>query len=247
MKMFGKKKSSIARAARRLIKKAVTNPRTGRRFPIIQPLLVALGHATFPSEGPGEIFVPVKKMERAVHIACKEEMATTQRVVVIHPIDEHRTSKCCSICKCFKEEGPKVQKWDKRNEEWKYQESGRLRVCTNPRCAKNILVNPGVNQHWVQVPRWCDRDEQASANMLKVMWSMIMGKGRPVQFQRKDQRALGGDAFLDRQLVRSHLCDQLTWMDNSLGKLIRIPVHGPEAVPFWTCSNPPISLVALVH
>ena len=36
-----------------------------------------------------------------------------------------------------------------------------------------------------------------------------MGKGRPVQFQRKDQRALGGDAFLDRQLVRSHLCDQL--------------------------------------
>ena len=36
-----------------------------------------------------------------------------------------------------------------------------------------------------------------------------MGKGRPVQFQRKDQRALGGGAFLDRQLVRSHLCDQL--------------------------------------
>ena len=36
-----------------------------------------------------------------------------------------------------------------------------------------------------------------------------MGKGRPVQFQRKDQRALGGDALLDRQLVRSHLCDQL--------------------------------------
>ena len=52
-------------------------------------------------------------------------------------------------------------------------------------------------------------DEQASANMLKVMWSMIMGKGRPVQFQRKDQRALGGNALFDRQLVRSHLCDQL--------------------------------------
>ena len=46
-------------------------------------------------------------------------------------------------------------------------------------------------------------------NILKVMWSMITGKGRPVQFQRKDQRALGGNSFLDRQLVRSHLCDQL--------------------------------------
>jgi hypothetical protein len=86
MKMFGKKKSSIARAARRLIEKAVTNPRTGRRFPISRPLLIALGHATFPSGGPGEIFVPVKKIERAIHRACKEEMATTQRVVVIHPV-----------------------------------------------------------------------------------------------------------------------------------------------------------------
>ena len=77
-------------------------------------------------------------------------------------------------------------------------------------------------------------DEQASANMLKVMWSMIMGKGRPVQFQRKDQRALGGNAFLDRQLVRSRLCDQVCvgqQVRDQAGRLLVVGSQAPGAAP----------------
>ena len=61
-----------------------------------------------------------------------------------------------------------------------------------------------------------------------------MGKGRPVQFQRKDQRALGGDAFLDRQLVRSHLCDQLRveqQVRDQARSLIEVGRQAPGAAP----------------
>ena len=53
-----------------------------------------------------------------------------------------------------------------------------------------------------------------------------MGKGRPVQFQRKDQRALGGNAFLDRQLVRSYLCDQLNVEQRVRDQARRLQVIG---------------------
>ena len=58
-------------------------------------------------------------------------------------------------------------------------------------------------------------------------------KGRPVQFQRKDQRALGGDAFLDRQLVRSHLCDQLRVEQQvrDQASLIAVGSQAPGAAP----------------
>ena len=61
-----------------------------------------------------------------------------------------------------------------------------------------------------------------------------MGKGRPVQFQRKDQRALGGNAFLDRQLVRSHLCDQLRveqQVRDQARSLIAVGRQAPGAAP----------------
>ena len=61
-----------------------------------------------------------------------------------------------------------------------------------------------------------------------------MGKGRPVQFQRKDQRALGGNAFLDRQLVRSRLCDQLCveqQVRDQAGRLIEVGRQAPGAAP----------------
>jgi hypothetical protein len=62
-----------------------------------------------------------------------------------------------------------------------------------------------------------------------------MGKGRPVQFQRKDQRALGGNAFLDRQLVRSRLCDQLCVekqvRDQARESLIAVGRQAPGAAP----------------
>ena len=61
-----------------------------------------------------------------------------------------------------------------------------------------------------------------------------MGKGRLVQFQRKDQRALGGNAFLDRQLVRYHLCDQLNvdqQVRDQARSLIAVGRQAPGAAP----------------
>ena len=66
------------------------------------------------------------------------------------------------------------------------------------------------------------------------MWSMIIGKGRLVQFQRKVQRALGGGAFLDRQLGRSRLCDQLRveqQVRDQAGRLIEVGRQAPGAAP----------------
>ena len=89
--MFCYKKSSLDRAAQRVVKAATQGESTSRA------LVFAVGAAGFAATGRGELASPTAEATRALERALKRVEKTGRRVVRLS-VDEFRTTMCCCSC-----------------------------------------------------------------------------------------------------------------------------------------------------
>ncbi len=156
---FRKKKACLDRAVGELFALATKGE------PKDRPLVIGLGDAAFPPNGPrGEIAVPTSKLAAAYKRAMARERKKGRRVVMF-PISERYTTKAC--CKCGAGTTPPdvTRKWRTKNGELKTAngQSGRLRCCTT--CTP--------------IGKLRDRDVQAARNMFYATKALICGEARP--------------------------------------------------------------------
>jgi hypothetical protein len=169
MRLFRKKRGSIDRAATKLVQTAVRPD--GVKESLDRPLIVGIGSADFPCNGRrGELAAPTDKLLAALKLAFDRERRCG-RVVVVHPLDEFRSTMCCCACGVVcdvpmvrhrRRFGGDAVILDER--------SGRLRSCTQ--C--------GVEN----IPKLRDRDIQAARNLLWCVVALYHGAPRPEYMDR---------------------------------------------------------------
>ena len=165
MAMFCFKRSSLDRAADRMVRQATEGVPTQR------PLVVGVGAGGFASTGRGEMAAPTAEMDRALGRALRRERLHRGREVHRLSIDEFRTTLCCCACG---ELTSKVFLRDRRSGEprtnWKGHKmaSHRLRSCTS--CSTT-----GKQR---------DRDVQGARNMLWLTQLEYFGLERPAYLSR---------------------------------------------------------------
>ena len=118
MVMFCYKRSSLDRAAERMIKVATRGEPTSR------PLVFAVGAAGFASTGRGELASPTAEVTRALERALKR-VEKSGRSVMRMSVDEFRTTMCCCGCG-MKTTAPMIR--DPKTGEMR--RSRRLRSCS---------------------------------------------------------------------------------------------------------------------
>ena len=161
---FRKKKTCLDRAVGEFISTALKGE------PKTRPLVVGIGDAAFPPNGPrGEIAVPTSKLAAAYKRAFDRVRKTGRRVAVF-PISENYTTKTCCDCGSVTEP-PMVQRtWSTRDGtiRTEYGESRRLRCCTT--CTP--------------IGKLRDRDVQAARNMQRATVALVNGRARPAHLCR---------------------------------------------------------------
>jgi len=161
---FRKKKACLDRAVGEFVSAALKGE------PKSRPLVVGIGDAAFPPNGPrGEIAVPTSKLAAAYKRAFDRVRRTGRRVAVF-PISEKYTTKTCCDCGSVTEP-PMVQRtWRTRDGtiRTEYGESRRLRCCRT--CTP--------------IGKLRDRDVQAARNMQRATVALINGRARPAHLCR---------------------------------------------------------------
>ena len=156
---FRKKKSCLDRAVGEIFKMAT------RTEPISRPLVIGIGDAAFPANGPrGETAVPTSKLACAYKRAVVRERKKGRRVIIL-PISEMYTTLTCASCGHDTAPPLVTRRWKNREGEQKtaHGPSCRLRCCT----------------HCSPTGKLRDRDVQAARNMLLATEAIIRGEARP--------------------------------------------------------------------
>jgi hypothetical protein len=160
MVMHRGKRRCLDSSVRRMLRSAVDG------VPVERPLVVGVGNAGFPSNGPcGELPAPTSELSKAMRRALAGIQATG-RSVITQSLDEFRTTMCCCACGSVTS-APTVtrRRRDRTTGEMVIANdpSRRLRCCTT--CSSTGKLR--------------DRDVQASRNILWLAAAEYYGLPRP--------------------------------------------------------------------
>jgi hypothetical protein len=160
MAMHRGKRRCLDAAVQTLLRRALSAE------PAARPLVVGIGNAGFPSNGPrGELPAPTSELSKALKRGIRNIRATGRGVTVL-TLDEFRTTMCCCACGSVTTPPTVTRRYrDRRTGEMVIADgpSRRLRCC-------HTCSNTGKLR---------DRDVQASRNILWLAMAAYYGLPRP--------------------------------------------------------------------